>query len=225
MDEDHPSSWWQEKLDRTKFSFSTKRFKKLAHLKALNEDLERLVHNSDQLGVLRATSDPSAFTAFFKKIRDNACGLHAALKAAWTCDCQSVHPTRLRLENRIQNQDPPFMLRLDDPNASKARNIRIEVAMVSVGNLDQTSSTTSKSVSFVASSVTTPAISVRTSSGQRTKDSSNGKSITSQNSNQVSVKGSKYLKFRFVSFLSKTSNATETQSRSGDIWMTVKAPS
>ena len=117
------------------------------------------------------------------------------------------------------------MLRFDDPNASKARNIRIEVAVVSVGDLGQTSSTTSKSVSFVASSVTTPAIPVRASSGQRKKDSSNGKSITSQNSNQVDVKGSKYSKFRFVPFLSKTNKAAETYSRSGEIWMSVKASS
>ena len=170
-------------------------------MKTLNEDLERLVRNSDQLDTLRAMPNPGAFTTFLKRIRDNASGLHVALGLAWNCECLTTHPTRLRLENRSQKQDPPFNLRFEGPYASKARDVKVQIATLPTEEHHDSSLSASKSVSFAFNKTSDSALADPYRLSQTSVHVSDNTSITSQTSSKASsTKTNRSSRIRFVYF-------------------------
>ncbi|MCJ1388905.1 hypothetical protein MMC18_001756 [Xylographa bjoerkii] len=106
--QDHDTGTWQKRLDRVRFSFSTKRIKKLDELTVHNHELERLLRHSDKFMTMRTARNPSAYTRFFATIRDKACNLYAALRGGFKYDCTGAHRVKLRLDNLVAEQQSDF---------------------------------------------------------------------------------------------------------------------
>jgi len=102
----------QLRPERAKFPFKQKSLAKaIQKLDESNMMLQRLLGSSERLFVYRKERKPHV-SAFFRKIHNHACSLHAILSRGWRCGCQSSHSTRLMLERRI-------------PAEPKSRNLNV----------------------------------------------------------------------------------------------------